>query len=118
MYRMKLWDEDKWNIHSSSYSPSKYHSSSNDKEDDKKYHKQKYDSKEKNANSGFVEDFKEEKWEQKVDEDDIPIRAAKQIFNEKGFETKKKEANNDVKTIEDAIKKAIEDERKIIVLDN
>ena len=39
MYKMKLWDEDKWNIHSSGYhSSSKYGNlTSDDKKEDKKY---------------------------------------------------------------------------------
>ena len=130
MYKAKLSEEDKWNIHSSSYHSSKYANDLiNDKKDDKKYHEQKYGSKEKNAssdyikkeeskNQGIFEDLEEEKKEQEMKEDDIAFKAARQVFNESKYETKQPQEKKDVKTIEDAIKKAIEDEKKVIIMDN
>ena len=151
MYKAKLWDEDKWNIHSGSYSSSKYGSLASDsKKEDKKYNEQKYGAKEKGAGSDYmkkdekekddkeknqadvsefdeftrkpshfdelVEEGKKEKEEMK--EDEITFKAAKQIFNEARFESGKPEPKKEIKTIEEAIKSAIEDEKKVIVMDN
>ena len=136
MYRMKLWDEDKWNIHSSSYNSSKYANVPLDeKKDDKKYIEQKYGQKEKSASSDYMrrEDAKEkedkekgsifEELEEKTDkqemkEDEIQFKAAKQLFNEKKYETKKTGKMKDINTIEEAVKKAIEEEKKVIIMDN
>ena len=130
MYKMKLWDEDKWNIHSSGY-----HSSKSGGSDDKKYHEKKYGSKEKEDSSDYMrreegkekdeekretifenlEEAKPEKEEMK--EDEIPFKAAKQIFNESRLEAKKADKKKDIHSIEEAIKKAIEDEKKVVVMD-
>ena len=137
MYKAKLWDEDKWNIHSSSYSSSKYGSSifAEDKKEDKKYHEQKYGAKEKGVSSdyikkddketdekekkpGFFDQLDEDKKEQKIDQDEIPLKAAKQIFSEKRFGAKRLEPRKDISSIEEAIKKAIEEEKKIIIMDS
>ena len=64
----------------------------------------------------LVEDEKKEKGEMK--EDEITFKAAKQIFNEARFESGKPEPKKEIKTIEEAIKSAIEDEKKVIVMDN
>mgnify|MGYP001613254758 CR=1 FL=1 len=136
MYRMKLWDEDKWNIHSGSYSSSKYSSlTSEDKKEDKKYHEQKYDAKEKNPSSDYLrkqegkdnedkenpshfdELVEDEKKEQKIDDDELTFKAAKQVFDEKRHEPQKAKVKKDVKTIEDAIKKAVEEEKQVIIMD-
>lgn len=132
MYRIKLWDEDKWNIHSGSYGSSKYAASS----DDKKYNEQKYGSREKNVSSDYIRkeeqkdkegkekdhsifgEIEEKKKEQKIEDDEIPLKAAKELFNEKRFDAKKPEQKKDAKTIEDAIKKAIEEEKKVIIMNN
>ena len=137
MYKVKLWDEDKWNIHSSSYNSSKYSGASPDgKKDDKKYNEQKYGQKEKDVSSDYVrkqgekekedkdktdvfENLEEEKKENPdAKEDEIAFRAANQIFNERRHLAKKAERRKDVNTIEDAIKKAIEGEKKVIIIDN
>lgn len=136
MYKVKLWGEDKWNIHSGSYGSSKYAASSDDKKDDKKYNEQKYGSREKNVSSEYMKkeeqkdkegkekdhrifgEIEEEKKEQKIEDDEIPLKAAKELFNEKRFDPKKPEQKKDVKTIEDAIKKAIEEEKKVIIMNN
>src|SRR3989344_2887520 len=107
MYKAKLWDEDKWNIHSSSYGSSKYGKTIiNDKSDDKKYNKQRYGTKEKDVSSDYIrkeerekenanifDNLEEEKNNQEIKEDEIPFKAAKQVFaeNQHKIITKKKE---------------------------
>lgn len=134
-----MWDEDKWNIHSGSYnSSSKYANLASDgKKDDAKYHEQKYGSKEKDVSSDYMkkdEKNKEDKEKnpshfdelvdeekkndgQKMNEEEITFRAAKQIFSEAKFEPRKEAPKKDEKTIEDAIKKAVEEEKRVIVMD-
>lgn len=122
MYKAKLWDEDKWNIHSSSYASSKYGNIFSDgKKDDKKYHEQKYGTREKDKkdeNTIFSDIEEDKKEEQDIKEDEIPFKAAKQLFSENNYENKKSEQKQDIKTIEDAIKKAIEEEKKVVIMDN
>ena len=134
MYKIKLWDEDKWNIHSGSYNSSKYSGASHDeKKDDGKYHGQKYGQKDKNASSDYMkrEDTKEkeenkaeifdeleEKKGQEIKEDEIPFKATKQVFNGGKYEAKKAGSKKEIKTIEDAIKKAIEEEKKGVIVDD
>lgn len=136
MYKAKLWDEDKWNIHSQSYNSSKYGNIfSEGKKEDKKYHEQKYGS-EKDAKSDYMrkeeqkdaddkkinsmfDDVEEQKSEkQELKDEDVTFKAAKQIFNENRFSEKKPEPKKDLKTIDDAIKKAIEDEKKVFIAEN
>jgi len=132
MYKAKLWDEDKWNIHSGSYGSSKYGTQLSEDKKDKAYHEQKYGQKEKDSSSDYAKneeqkekeeknkdvfDSEEEKKKQDIKEDEIPAKAAKQIFEEARLETKKTENKKDIKTIEDAIKKAIEEEKKVIMMD-
>ena len=124
MYHAKLWDEDKWNIHSSSYNSSK---------DDKKYHEQKYGSQEKDLSSDYMkkEDAKEkdekkkdeffegleEKNEKKeLKEEDVQFTAAKQVFAEQHRETQKIQMKKNIDSIEEAIRKAIDEEKKIIIM--
>lgn len=139
MYKAKLWDEDKWNIHSSSYSSSKYTNIfAEDKKDDKKYHEQKYGAKEKNPSSdymkkedkvldpeekkksSFLDEVEEDKQKEQKDlsDEEIPFKAAKQIFSEKKYGLKKTESKKELDSIEEAIKKAIEKEKKVIVMDS
>ncbi|HLC60852.1 MAG TPA: hypothetical protein VJJ52_05485 [Candidatus Nanoarchaeia archaeon] len=131
MYKGKLWDEDKWNIHSEGYNSSKYNTGAG--KDEKKYHEQTYGSKEKDLSSDYIkkEDSKEkddkkkeelfdaveEKKKEEIKDEDIPFRAARQVFNEMQKEMKKPAQKKDVNSIEDAIKKAIEEEKKVIVMD-
>ena len=118
MYHAKLWDEDKWNIHSQSYSSSKYGSVfSEDKKEDKKYHEQKYGQADKEVSSDYMKKD-EAKEKEDIKEDDIQFKAAKQVFSEQQHEMKKPARKKDINTIEDAIKKAIEEEKKVIVMDN
>ena len=135
MYKSKLWDEDKWNIHSEGYNSSKY---SNSPKDDVNYHEQKYgdnkdvssdymkkeeqEKKDDKKEKSFLESIDDEKKEQKKDEDDdIKIKAAKLVFDERAFAKKddlKKEKKENLESIDEAIKKAIEDEKKVFVMDN
>lgn len=135
MYKAKLWDEDKWNIHEG-YKSSKYGAllPSDKKEDKAGYHEQKYGS-EKGSSSDYMrkEDAKEKeeskkdmlfeeleeekKGKEEVNEEEIPFKAAKQIFAEHKNEAKKAPDKKDKNTIEDAIKKAIEEEKKVIMMD-
>ena len=134
MYKAKLWDEDKWNIHEG-YKSSKYTSAlPSDKKENKAYHEQKYGS-EKSTSSEYMrkEDAKEKeegkkdalseeleeekKGREEIKEDEIPFKAASQIFSEHKNEAKKYPNKKDKSTIEDAIKKAIEEEKKVIVMD-
>jgi len=99
MYKAKLWDEDKWDIHSSSYNSSKGTTFS----DDKKYNKQEYGLKEKNDSPDYMrkeerkdkddkekdifsDELEEKNEKQEIKEDEIQFKAAKQIFNENGFD--------------------------------
>ena len=131
MYKGKLWDEDKWNIHSEGYHSSGGSAGNNEP----KYHEQKYGSAEKDASSDYIKkqdsaDKDEKKKEELSDfeeelktknesnkEEDIAFKAAKQVFAENRLDTKKQERKKDLNSIEDAIKKAIEDEKKVIVMD-
>ena len=133
MYKAKLWDEDKWNIHEG-YKSSKYGTAPpSDKKEDKAYHDQKYGS-EKGISSDYMrkedakeneeskkdalfEELEEEKKKEDANEEELPFRAAKQIFSEHKNEPKKEPGKKDKSTIEDAIKKAIEDEKKVIMMD-
>ena len=134
MYHAKLWDEDKWNIHSG-YNSSKYSSTSkDDKKEDKKYHEQKYGSEGKDVSSDYIKkDELKEKEDKKADEifgshdeekkeelkeEDIPFRAAKQVFSESIREPAKIDKKQEVNSIEEAIKKAIEEEKKVIIMGN
>jgi vancomycin resistance protein YoaR len=131
MYKAKIWDEDKWNIHSSSYGSSNL--IANDKIDDKKYNEQKYGAKQKDISSDYIrkeerekeekenanifDNLEEEKNNQEIKEDEIPFKAAKQVFAE-NQQNKKISQKKEVKNIEEAIKKAIDEEKKVIIIDN
>ena len=134
MYKAKLWDEDKWDIHSKSYGSSKYGSAPADgRKEDKKYHEQKYGSKEnaksdymrkeeskedeKEKKPGFLDELGEGKKEQKIEDEEIPFRAANQLFNEKRHEAKA-EKRKDINSIEEAINKSVEEEKKVIIMDS
>ena len=135
MYHSKLWDEDKWNIHSSSYNSSKYTSGpSEGKKDDKEYHEQKY-GQEKDLSSDYMkkEDAKEKDEKKKDDlfeelegknekkelkDEDIQFTAAKQVFSEHQHEAKKEQTKKSINSIEEAIRKAIEEEKKVILMDS
>ena len=129
MYKTKLWDEDKWNIHSNNYS----NTFSDDRKDDKKYNEQKYGSKEKNDSSDYMRkeeerekeekntilESEEEKNEKKeIKDEDIPLQAAKEIFDEHKHEAKKTEEKKNISSIEEAIKNAIDEEKKVIAMDD
>ena len=135
MYHAKIWDEDKLNIHSKSYGSSKYGNIFKDgkKEEDKAYHEQKYGQKEGSSSSDYVKKEEQKEKDEKKDdffdaigedkkeknelkEEDIPFKAAKQVFSE-NRDKPKAEKKKDLSSIDDAIKKAIEQEKKVIVMD-
>ena len=121
MYHTKLWDEDKWNIHSKSYNAQKYSNvPSEERKEHKLYHEQKYGVQEKNENKSSEADFEnfEEQKSNEEKEDDIQIKAAKQLFGEGKFKAKKSPEKKAFKTIEEAVKKAIEVEKKVIIMEN
>jgi len=62
----------------------------------------------------FFDAIDEDKKELK--EEDIPFKAANQVFSE-NKEKPKAEKKKDLSSIDDAIKKAIEQEKKVIVMD-
>ena len=61
----------------------------------------------------------EDKKDEKLADEDLPFRAAKQVFNENRKEQQEhqKEHKKNLSSIEEAIKKAVEDEKKTIMLD-
>ena len=137
MYHAKLWDEDKLDIRSSSYGSSKYGNifSHDEQKKDAKYHEQKYGQKEGDVSSDYMkkEDAKEkdekktdslfdsieeEKKENELKDEEIPFKAAKQVFNESQREPNKTDKKKDLRTIEDAIQKAIEGEKSVIIMDS
>src|SRR3989338_4791200 len=132
MYKAKLWDEDKWDIHAG-YGSSKYggHSPSHKKETGGLYNEQKYgseggassdymrkeDSKEKDdekKKDKLAEEVEEKKEKAEMKDEEIPFRAASQIFSERQSDIRKQPQKKDKNTIEDAIKKAVEEEKKVV----
>ena len=137
MYKVDLWAEDKWNIHSSSYSSSKYDNSfSDDKKDDAKYHQQGYHDREKNLSSDYLrneserkdnkgdessdlmDELQDDSKTQELSDENINFKAAREVFNDASHKLPKKIVKKDTKTIEDAIKKVIEEEKQVIIIDN
>ena len=135
MYNIDLWDKEKWNIHSDSYNPSKYGGIlSDDKNEDKVYREQKYGAREKNISSDYMrseenkersekdkgqifnelEEDKNEK--QSVEEDSLQFKAASQISEEN--KNTQKFDKKIFASIEEAIKKAVEEEKKVIIMNN
>ena len=76
--------------------------------------------KEDEEKSSIFEELEEKTDKQEMKEDEIQFKAAKQLFDEKRYETKKIkiEKKKNIKTIEEAVKKAIEEEKKVIIMDN
>lgn len=125
MYQPKPWE------------PSEQHAGYNillgDKKDRKYRQEEKYGSEkgpgsEYNSNKGqkekdekkgsFFEEAEEQKKNEEMKEEDIPFRAAKQVFAETMKEQHTKEhKKKSISSIEEAIRKAIEDEKKIIMMD-
>ena len=137
MYHAKIWDEDKLNIHSSQGS-SKYgsiFSADKGKIEDRQYSEQKYGSNEESVSSDYMRNKKDaekdedkkkdifeeidekEKLQDIKDDEDIKFAAAKQVFQEMKMPGRAERKKN-ISTIEDAIKKAIDSEKKVIIMDN
>ena len=129
MYKTRPLNEDKSN--SSNASSSLYSAFTSDK----KYHEHGYGvkehnpasdylrreeprEKEKNENTLFdeIEDNIQESKAEDMKEEEIPLKAAKELFEENPKQAKKE--RKDIKTIEDAIKNAIEEEKKAIIMDD
>ena len=134
MYRTKIWDEDKWDIHFGSYNSSRYGNSFMGKKDEKKYHEQKYGAQEKDVSSDYArkegremedkerklhifDDLKaENNQKQESTDEELPFKAAKLLFEKERRNERQATRKKDISTIEDAIKKAIEEEKKIIIV--
>ena len=135
--RHSIWDEDKWDIHSKNYGSSVSGDIlSGDKKDAINYHEQKYGSSDKESSSDYIRkndehekdedkstgvfaELEEEKKEEaQLSEDEIPFKAASQVFSENREKLKSHPKKDAKSTIEDAIKNAIEDEKKVIIMDN
>ena len=70
------------------------------------------------ALAGVDDGHEQEKKQQELKEDEIPFKAAKQVFSESMKKPKKYDKRKDVNSIEEAIKKAIEEGKKVIIMDN
>ena len=136
MYHAKIWNEDKLDVRAS-YSSSKYGNifSDDNHKEDKQYHEQKYGQSDGNVSSDFMrgkeakdkdeekkhdmfEDIDEKQKQPELkDDEDIKFAAAKQVFHEMK-QPGKSQKKKDVNSIEDAIKKAIDSEKKVIIMDN
>jgi len=125
MYKAN-WDTEKLQH---GYKSAKYGQEHAEKE---KYHDQKYGSSEDNKTDymrldqqkkkddekkeDLLAQLEEGKKEDKKDED-IQFKAARQIFNEHKDEPQKLQGKKNINSIEEAIKKAVEEEKKVIILD-
>ena len=123
-HQQKPWEKDEFN--------SGYGNLFSNKKD-LKYHEQKYGSENKEPSSDYMkkdearekdekkeslfEEADEKKKDEQLKEEDIPFKAAKQVFNESRREEKKEVRKKNISSIEEAIKKAIEDEKKVIMMD-
>ena len=127
MYKSN-WDTEKL---SHSYKASKYQHEHKEGEKEK-YHDAKYGADEPGKSDYMRLDQQKKKEDEKKDdffnqleddkkkeqkEEDIQFKAAKQIFNEHKDEPAKAQKKKEVNSIEEAIKKAVEDEKKVIILD-
>ena len=134
-----VWeDEEKWDIHKSSYKGGGY------KSDDKKEKEQVYKNEQqygadKKEEEGIKSDYvrkeegkeeekkdkltetveQEEKYKNNKEEDGehLQIKAAEEISQEVAEQPKKTEKRKNIKTIEDAITKAVKEEKEVVVLD-
>lgn len=131
MYHSKLWEEERRSSFSG-YKSSGYKSHPA-KTDSGKYHWQKYGSKGSKYSSDYIRNEENKQKQNKrnkassgqekiekqgMTEDELPFMAAEQLFNESKNEQRNEVKKKDIKTIEDAINNAIEDEKKIVVMDN
>jgi hypothetical protein len=138
MYKSNLWEEDKGsvvkNYGSSSYDSGeggakdiKYHESdsakygSGDVSSDYRKNEESDEKRDEEKKDIFGEEEEENKKEDKITDEEIPFRAAKQVFAEAKMHEmikEKKTRKKDKNSIEDAIKKAIDQEKKVIIMDN
>ena len=140
--RKDMLDEDKWNIHSSSYRQEKY-GSGKGKDESEKYKHEQYGKKEEKEGYKASEDYRKKEDEEKKaeeenkepsiedavkekeqkknieEEQEVFKIAAEQVKHEFQQDNKKyaqKKGKNN-KSIEDAVNKAIKEERETIVID-
>lgn len=117
MYQSKSWDDD---THSGGYKSSSKYSSNSPEGKKSIYGQHKNSSEKKNSEYSSQKNMRQmpQKPSQKdtVREEEIPLIAAQQIFNESQNEAKIS-SKKETKTIEEAIKKAIEDEKNVFVMD-
>src|SRR3989338_3910341 len=132
--RKDMLDEDKWNIHSSGYRQEKYGSGKG--ESSEKYKHEHYGAKKEKEDYSAADDYRKKKEEedkgpsiedtvkedkQKKDaeeEHEVFKIAAKQVaqeFQKEGEKVKTKRKDN--KSIEDAINKAVKEEKETIIVD-
>lgn len=117
LYKTNLWDDGKWNPHPNSYSSSKYGGNPSSEKSAASDYMRKGDNKSKDASFPIFSPEAEEEKKGYMQKEDETIKAPKTASGIR-HETKGKESKKDVKTIDDAIKKAIEDEKKAIVINN
>ena len=138
--RHSVWeDEDKWDIHKSDYKESKYRNDSKEEKEQPYRNEQQYGgnkSKEDGLKSDYIRKEDEKKEEVKkdqltetieqegkyknnkdVDEDHLQKKAAEEISQEMKEQPKKDERKKNIRTIEDAINKAVKEEKEVFVLD-
>lgn len=75
--------------------------------------------KEEKEKDPLFENVDEKKKDEQLKEEDIPFRAAKQVFSQNMQEQKKdhEKKKKSLSSIEEAIKKAVEEEKKVIMMD-
>ncbi len=96
------------------YNESRY--GSDDKSSSQDYSRKDEESKMDGKKSGLEESFSEQKKDD-IQDDEIPFHAARQVFSGQKFEQKIARKHSK-KSIEDAIRKAIEEERNVVIADN
>ena len=111
MYNSKFSDDDNAPYAGTAkYSSSKYHNAHSDsKTDDKDYHEENPNP---FAESSVREDLKD------GENDDVAVKAAKQLFNESRHGDGKLQKKKIASSIESAIKKAIEEEKNFLTTGN
>jgi hypothetical protein len=137
--RHNVWeDEDKWDIHKSSYRDEKYHTIKNGekgqvykneeqygaakKEEEgikNDYIKKEEEEEKEKEKDHLVEAIEQEEKYKKNETDELPLqnKATEEILQEIKDQPRKFEKKRSIKTIEDAINNAIREEKKVIALD-
>src|SRR3989338_8355947 len=128
--RKDMLDEDKWNIHSSGYRQEKYGSGKG--ESSEKHKHEHYRAKKEKEDYSAADDYRKKEDEEKKEEEDkgpsiedtvkeehevfkIAAKQVAQEFQKEGEKVKTKRKDN--KSIEDAINKAVKEEKETIIVD-